>query len=95
LVERVRVLCFAVTEAFERETWDGINPTFRVGTGRGRIFCTAGPDGSTITLKAHPVEREILLAQGDLFSSLRTLETRAGWPSAPITREPTGRRWRS
>jgi len=65
LIERVRGLCLALPEAFELETWD--HPTFRVGTDRGRIFCTAGPDGSTITLKADPVEREILLAQGDLF----------------------------
>jgi predicted DNA-binding protein (MmcQ/YjbR family) len=64
-IERVRALCLALPEAFERETWD--HPTFRVGSGRGRIFCTAAPDGSTITLKADPVEREALLAQGDPF----------------------------
>jgi hypothetical protein len=33
----------------------------------GGIFCTAAPDGSTITLKANPVEREALLAQGAPF----------------------------
>jgi predicted DNA-binding protein (MmcQ/YjbR family) len=65
LVEQVRALCLTLPEAFELETWD--HPTFRVGAGSGRIFCTAAPDGSTITLKADPVEREILLAQGDLF----------------------------
>jgi predicted DNA-binding protein (MmcQ/YjbR family) len=63
-IERVRALCLALPEAFELETWD--HPTFRVGSGRGRIFCTAAPDGS-ITLKADPVEREALLAQGDPF----------------------------
>jgi predicted DNA-binding protein (MmcQ/YjbR family) len=65
LIERVRGLCLALPEAFELETWD--HPTFRVGTGRGKIFCTAAPDGSTITLKADPVEREALLAQGAPF----------------------------
>jgi predicted DNA-binding protein (MmcQ/YjbR family) len=65
LIERVRGLCLARPEAFELETWD--HPTFRVGSGRGKIFCTAAPDGSTITLKADPIEREALLAQADPF----------------------------
>ena len=65
LIERARGLCLALPETFERETWD--HPTFRVGSGRGKIFCTAAPDGSTITVKADPVEREALLAQGDPF----------------------------
>jgi len=64
-IERVRGLCLVLPEAFELETWD--HPTFRVGTGRGRIFCTAAADGSTLTLKADPVEREALLARGDSF----------------------------
>ncbi len=65
LIERTRTLCLALPEAFELETWG--HPTFRVGRGRGKIFCTAAPDGSSITLKADPVEREALLAQGDPF----------------------------
>jgi predicted DNA-binding protein (MmcQ/YjbR family) len=65
LIERVRGLCRALPAAFELEAWD--HPTLRVGGGRGRIFCTAAPDGSTITLKADPVEREALLAQGVPF----------------------------
>jgi predicted DNA-binding protein (MmcQ/YjbR family) len=65
LIKRVRGLCLALPEAFELETWD--HPTFRVGRGKGRIFCTAAADGATITLKADPVEREALLAQGDPF----------------------------
>ena len=65
LIERARGLCLALPETFERETWD--HPTFRVGSGRGKIFCTAAPDGSTITVKADPAEREALLAQDDLF----------------------------
>ena len=65
LIERVRGLCLALPEAFELETWD--HPTFRVGSGRGKIFCTAAPDGSTITLKADSIEREGLLAQGAPF----------------------------
>jgi predicted DNA-binding protein (MmcQ/YjbR family) len=64
-IERVRSLCLALPEAFELEAWE--HPTFRVGSGRGRIFCTAAPDGSTITVKADPIEREALLAQGDPF----------------------------
>jgi predicted DNA-binding protein (MmcQ/YjbR family) len=65
LIERVRRLCLALPEAFELETWD--HPTFRVGRGRGKIFCTAAPDGSSITVKADPIEREALLAQGEPF----------------------------
>jgi predicted DNA-binding protein (MmcQ/YjbR family) len=65
LIERVRTLCLALPEAFEVEAWD--HPTFRVGGGRGKMFCTAAVDGSSITLKADPLEREALLAQGDPF----------------------------
>jgi predicted DNA-binding protein (MmcQ/YjbR family) len=65
LIERVRGLCLALPDAFELETWD--HPTFRVGSGRGKIFCTAAQDGSSVTLKADPGEREALLAQGDPF----------------------------
>jgi hypothetical protein len=65
LIERVRTLCLVLPETFELETWD--HPTFRVGSGRGKIFCTAAGDGTSITVKADPVEREALLAQGDPF----------------------------
>src|SRR2546428_12453693 len=65
LIERVRALCLALPEVFELETWD--HPTFRVGSGRGKMFCTAAADGSSITLKADPVEREALLAHGGPF----------------------------
>jgi predicted DNA-binding protein (MmcQ/YjbR family) len=65
LLERVRTLCLALPEAFELETWE--HPTFRVGSGRGKIFCIAADDGSSIRLKADPAEREALLAQGDPF----------------------------
>jgi predicted DNA-binding protein (MmcQ/YjbR family) len=65
LIDRVRRLCLALPEAFELETWD--RPTFRVGGGRGKIFCIAADDGSSIRLKADPAEREALLAQGEPF----------------------------
>jgi predicted DNA-binding protein (MmcQ/YjbR family) len=65
LIERVRTLCLGLPEAFEVEAWG--RPTFRVGTGRGKMFCMAAVDGSSITLKADPLEREALLAQGDPF----------------------------
>jgi hypothetical protein len=64
-IERVRTLCLALPESFELETWD--HPTFRLGSGRGKIFCTAASDGSSITAKAEPVEREALLTQGEPF----------------------------
>src|SRR5437764_11370497 len=64
-IDRVRALCLALPEAFELETWE--HPTFRVGGGRGRIFCTSAVDGTTITLKADPAERVALLAQGEPF----------------------------
>ena len=65
LIDRVRTLCLALPEAFELEAWD--HPTFRVGSGRGKMFCIAAGDGSSIRLKADPVEREALLAHGDPF----------------------------
>jgi len=65
LSKRVRTLCLALPEAFELKTWD--HPTFRVGSGRGKIFCTAASDGSSIILKADPVERDALLAQAEPF----------------------------
>jgi predicted DNA-binding protein (MmcQ/YjbR family) len=65
VIARVRALCLALPGSFELEAWE--HPTFRVGGGRGKMFCTAARDGSSITLKADPVEREALLAQGDPF----------------------------
>jgi predicted DNA-binding protein (MmcQ/YjbR family) len=65
LIERVRTLCLALPGAFEVEAWE--HPTFRVGSGRGKMFCIAAEDGSSIRLKADPVEREALLAQGEPF----------------------------
>jgi predicted DNA-binding protein (MmcQ/YjbR family) len=65
LIDRVRKLCLALPAAFEVETWE--HPTFRVGSGRGKIFCIAAADGSSIRLKADPGEREALLAHGDPF----------------------------
>jgi predicted DNA-binding protein (MmcQ/YjbR family) len=65
LIGRVRGLWLALPEAFELEAWG--HPTFRVGGGRGKIFCTAATDGSSLTVKADPLEREALLAQGDPF----------------------------
>jgi predicted DNA-binding protein (MmcQ/YjbR family) len=62
---RVRRLCLALPEAFELEAWG--HPTFRVGGGRGKIFATAAEDGWTVTVKADPMEREALLAEGDRF----------------------------
>jgi predicted DNA-binding protein (MmcQ/YjbR family) len=65
LIGRVRALCLALPQTFELETWD--HPTFRVGGGRGKIFCIAATDGSSVNLKADPIEREALLAQGEPF----------------------------
>ena len=64
-IERVRKLCLALPDAFELETWE--HPTFRVGGGRGKMFCTAADHGSSITVKADPAEREAVLAQGEPF----------------------------
>ena len=64
-IERVRTLCLALPQAFEVEAWN--HPTFRVGGGRGKMFCIAAEDGSSIRLKADPVEREALLEQGGPF----------------------------
>jgi predicted DNA-binding protein (MmcQ/YjbR family) len=63
-LERLRAICLALPEAFERETWE--RPTFRVG-GREKIFCMAAPDGSSATMKSDPEERRALLEQGEPF----------------------------
>ena len=47
------------------EAWE--QPTFRIGKGRGKMFCIAAEDGSSIRLKADPIERAALLEQGDPF----------------------------
>jgi predicted DNA-binding protein (MmcQ/YjbR family) len=65
MIDRVRQLCLALPASFEVETWE--HPTFRVGGGKGKIFCTAAADGSSVSLKADPMEREALLAQGEPF----------------------------
>ena len=64
-LERVRRLCLALPEAFEVEAWG--HPTFRVGSGRGRMFCIAAEDGANIRMKADPAELPALLGQGDPF----------------------------
>jgi predicted DNA-binding protein (MmcQ/YjbR family) len=64
-LDRVRTLCLALPEAFEVEAWE--RPTFRVGSGRGKMFCMAAADGSAITMKADSLEREALLAEGNPF----------------------------
>jgi predicted DNA-binding protein (MmcQ/YjbR family) len=65
LIGRVRALCLALPEAFEVEAWE--HPTFRVGGGRGKMFCIAADDGSSIRVKADPIERQALLEQGGPF----------------------------
>jgi predicted DNA-binding protein (MmcQ/YjbR family) len=64
-LERIRALCMAMPEAFEIEAWG--HPTFRVGTGRGKMFCIAAEDGSSLRLKADPLERDALLADEERF----------------------------
>jgi predicted DNA-binding protein (MmcQ/YjbR family) len=64
-LQRIRGLCLKMPEAFEVEAWG--HPTFRVGGGRGKIFCTAATDGSTLTVKADPLERDALLSSGEPF----------------------------
>jgi predicted DNA-binding protein (MmcQ/YjbR family) len=64
-LERIRAICLALPHSFEVEAWG--HPTFRVGSGRGKIICTAADDGSTATVKADPLERETLLDAGDPY----------------------------
>jgi predicted DNA-binding protein (MmcQ/YjbR family) len=82
-LDRIRALCLALPEAFERETWG--HPTFRVGPGPGKIFCTAASDGSSITTKADPAEREALLADEDRFF-LPAYVASKGWVGMRIVR---------
>lgn len=76
LLEPVRKLCLALPEAFEIEAWE--QPTFRVGGGRGKMFCIAAEDGSSVRVKADPIEREALLEQGDPFYMPAYVGTK-GW----------------
>lgn len=76
LLERVRQLCLRLPEAFEIEAWE--HPTFRVGSGRGKMFCIAAEDGSSVRVKADPIEREALLEQGDPFYTPAYVGTK-GW----------------
>jgi predicted DNA-binding protein (MmcQ/YjbR family) len=62
LIDRVRALCLALPEAVEVEAWG--HPTFRVAK---KMFCIAAEDGSSIRVKADPLERESLLAEGGRF----------------------------
>jgi hypothetical protein len=87
-IDCVRSLCLALPEAFERETWG--HPTFRVGGGRGKIFCTSATDGSSITVKADPFEREALIAQGDPFFIRPTSGIKAGSAWTWASCNPTG-----
>jgi predicted DNA-binding protein (MmcQ/YjbR family) len=64
-LERIRALCLAMPEAFEVEAWG--HPTFRVGSGRGKMFCIAAEDGSSLRLKADALERAALLADEERF----------------------------
>jgi predicted DNA-binding protein (MmcQ/YjbR family) len=82
----VRKLCLALPEAFEIETWE--HPTFRVGSGRGKIFCIAAEDGSSIRLKADPAEREAVLAQGDPFFVPAYVGTK-GWVGVDLDHRRT------
>jgi hypothetical protein len=91
LIARVRALCLGLPEAFEVEAWE--HPTFRVGGGRGKMFCIAAADGSSIRLKADPEEREALLAQGEPFYVPPYVGAKGWAASGSITRRSTGRRW--
>jgi predicted DNA-binding protein (MmcQ/YjbR family) len=64
-LERICRLCLELPEAFEVEAWG--HPTFRVGSGRGKIFCTAATDGSSLTVKADALERDALLSGGEPY----------------------------
>jgi hypothetical protein len=88
LIERVRTLCLALPGAFEVEAWE--HPTFRVGSGRGKMFCIAAEDGSSIRLKADPVEREALLAQGEPFY-LPPYVGAKGWVGVRLDSQAAGR----
>jgi predicted DNA-binding protein (MmcQ/YjbR family) len=61
-VGRLRRLCLSLPEAFEVEAWE--HPTYRVGSGKGKMFAIGGDDPARVSLKADPEEREALLQQG-------------------------------
>ena len=66
LPERVRALCLSLPEAFEVEAWN--HPTFRVGGGRGKMFCMlADEDNTSLWFKPDAAERPALLASGEPF----------------------------
>jgi predicted DNA-binding protein (MmcQ/YjbR family) len=73
LIDRVRALCLALPEAVEVEAWG--HPTFRVAK---KMFCIAAEDGSSVRVKADPLEREALLEQGEPFYMPAYVGTK-GW----------------
>jgi hypothetical protein len=85
LIERARRLCLALPEAFELETWG--HPTFRVGSGRGKIFCTAAPDGSTINAEGTP-QREGGAARPGRPLLRAALRRRQGLGGHPLEAHP-------
>ncbi len=84
LLDRVRALCLALPEAFEQEAWG--QPTFRV---RKRMFCIAAQDGSSIRLKADPLEREAVLRSGDERYYVPAYVGHKGWLGVRLDRPGT------
>ena len=77
-LDRVREIALALPETHEQITWD--EPTLRVRT---KIFCFPGED--SMTVKADPDEREVLLA--DPRFSLPHYVARFGWVSLRLPGE--------
>ena len=77
-LDRIRKIAMALPEATEELTW-GTDINFRV---RNKIFCFPG-DGSGMTLKADPDEREALL--GDPRVTPARYLARAGWVTIQLT----------
>jgi predicted DNA-binding protein (MmcQ/YjbR family) len=83
---RIRSLCLEMPEAFEVEAWG--HPTFRVGGGRGKMFCTTAADGSSLTVQADPLERDALLAAGNHYY-VPPYAGHKGWVGARADHERT------
>lgn len=67
LLARARLICLALPDATEQETWG--HPTFRV---RDKIFASIGVEDvaggrCSMTMKAPPGEQDLLLATGHPF----------------------------
>jgi hypothetical protein len=84
-----RLLCLALPEAVEQETWG--EATFRV---RGRIFAMGSPEGTRVSVKASLDDQAGLVEMDPKTFEVSAYTGRFGWVSVRLSRlqRPLGER---